>query len=44
MKVLLIEDDAKTAAFVKRGIGDGFRIIDADAGGRVGSFSPARAT
>ena len=41
MKVLLIEDDAKTAAFVKRGLEEHGHVVDAGANGRDGLFLAA---
>jgi two-component system, OmpR family, response regulator len=41
MKVLLIEDDAKTAAYVKRGLGEHGHVVDAAANGRDGLFLAA---
>jgi two-component system OmpR family response regulator len=41
MKVLLIEDDAKTAAYVKRGLEEHGHVVDAAATGRDGLFLAA---
>jgi hypothetical protein len=38
MKVLLIEDDAKTAAFVKRGLEEHGHVVDSAGNGRDGLF------
>jgi two-component system, OmpR family, response regulator len=41
MKILLIEDDAKTAAYVKRGLEEHGHVVDAAANGRDGLFLAA---
>src|SRR6202045_3169638 len=41
MKVLLIEDDVKTAAYVKRGLEEHGHVVDAAANGRDGLFLAA---
>src|SRR5258708_12109143 len=41
MKVLLIEDDVKTSAFVKRGLEENGHVVDTAANGRDGLFLAA---
>src|SRR5260221_11024076 len=41
MKVLLIEDDAKTSAYVRRGLEEQGHVVDAAANGRDGLFLAA---
>src|SRR6266851_6770634 len=43
MKVLLIEDDVKTSAFVKRGLAEHGHVVDTAASGRDGLFLAAGA-
>src|SRR6202023_4429790 len=41
MKVLLIEDDVKTAAYLKRGLEEHGHVVDSAANGRDGLFLAA---
>src|SRR6266852_3243272 len=41
MKVLLIEDDARTSAYIKRGLAEHGHVIDIAANGRDGLFLAA---